>query len=241
MVSGGEIRGRRRGRRRRWRGRRRRRRSEAPLGEERGGDLPRVLESGDANLARIVLAHLLRSQLRDQSVDLLTHPLGLEVTHLLRTVHRHVLGDVLTLRSSRHVVTVVRSTGLEGYLLTDGVREGSDHLLVGGAALVLLALRDLLHQGGVPELGHTAGLVLGLTHLPHHVSRLSRTADSLPGIVTPLLGLLHRPLVELDVAVLPVVVGADLLRAGDVLGDVGEVALSVHLVSALLHRDLLNT
>ena len=65
-------------------------------------------------------------------------------------------------------------------------------------------------------------------------------ADPLCGIIALLRRLLDALLAELDEAPLAVVLAAHLLGGRGVVRDVGEVALGVHLVDALLHRHLLN-
>ena len=139
--------------------------SEAPLGQERRHHLSGLLQGGVANLPGDLLADLLGSQSGHQFVDLLTHPLGLEVTNLLRAVHSHVLGLVATPGRAGHEVTVVRSAGLERNLLTDGVGQGPHHGLLHHPAGLLRALLDHLHDGLLPELGDAARLVLSLTNL----------------------------------------------------------------------------
>ena len=109
-------------------------RAETPFCQEWGGNFSRVLKGGEANFPGYILANLLGSQPRHQSVDLLAHLLGLEVAHLLRRVHGHVLGLVVALGLARHPLAVVRGAGLEGNLLTDGVGEGSVDGLLDGAA-----------------------------------------------------------------------------------------------------------
>ena len=74
-----------------------------------------------------------------------------------------------------------------------------------------------------------------------YLSLTGRVADPLCGIVTLLRGLLDALLAELYKAPLAVVLAADLLCGRGVVRDVGEVALGVHLVDALLHRNFFNT
>ena len=162
--------------------------TETPFGQEWGGNFSGILESGKTNFSGYFFANLLGSQPRDESVDLFAHLLRLEVAHLLRRVHGHVLGLVVALGLARHPLAVVRSARLERDLLADGVGKCPVHGLLDGAAdgpaqVLLLATHasgpvasqrllalfhavlDVLHHGRLLVLGHARGLVLGLTHL----------------------------------------------------------------------------
>jgi len=197
---------------------------------------------------------------------LLTHPPGLEVTHLLGLVYADVHSLVVTLGRARHVVAVVRCAGLEWESLAGGVRQlpvdGLGHcpavinrllptnltrlraIAVGGNVLADFfidfdTLLDILNHRSVLVSRDTRGLVLSLTHFIRNLAVLRRRTNSLHGVVALLQSLGHAGLDVLNVTFLLEVLAALVLRGGRVLGDVGEVALLVHLVNTLLHWDLL--
>ena len=94
---------------------------EAPLGEQGGGNLPGVLQGGEANLSRDFFANLLRAQFGNQPVDLLAHLLRLKVADLFRRIDPDVHGLVVTNRFSRDELTVVRSAGFERDPFASGI------------------------------------------------------------------------------------------------------------------------
>ena len=84
-------------------------RSEAPLGQQWGGNLPRVFKGCVANLARHLLANLLRVKLGHKPVHLLAHLLGLEVANLLWRVQPNVDSLVVALRRPGHELNIIKS------------------------------------------------------------------------------------------------------------------------------------